>query len=122
MRRSTHAMGNAMKGNRAKREIKVAGELLAQGFCKYNMAQTADGHLCDPTAPEAAKFCAWGALERATGGPKGNIKPHIELLHAQLPKLYRRYYGEGLNAVVMYNNADLTTQADMVALFERAAS
>lgn len=94
-------------------------DLLAKGFCKNYMALDERGVSCDGHNEHAVKWCAWGAIEAVVGRNDDMQRPLLDAVRNQLPVPFRRDFD--IYAVVDFNNHADTTQADVVALFERAA-
>ena len=44
--------------------LNAALELMSEGWCKYAAARDRDGYWCSLSSPEAAAWCAFGALNR----------------------------------------------------------
>ena len=53
------------KDRLAARVLDTAAGLVEQGWCRFNMARTADGEDCTPQSPRACQWCARGALTAA---------------------------------------------------------
>jgi hypothetical protein len=95
--------------------LKGARELLSDPtrWAKGYYAYTADGQQTSPVTPEAACFCVWGALDKVTGtffGPDAFAAGMY--LGNQLP--------EGWPSLANFNDAEETTHADLLALFDKA--
>ncbi len=85
-------------------EILKAGlERIKRGWCKGSMARTAEGIPVSPRHPNACMWCAVGAIN-GTGNYGFDA-----LLDAA-----------GVDSIVGLNDQPTTTQADIIALYERA--
>lgn len=49
----------------AARVLDTAALRIVRGWCRFNMARTADGEDCEPQSPSACQWCASGALDAA---------------------------------------------------------
>lgn len=97
-----------------------ARDLMAKGFCKGSLALDKDGYATEPGAPDAARHCILGALLGAS--PQDGRRLYLEvapLIVQQLPAKWRSEIQPDMCTIVGYNNANATTQADMVSLLDK---
>lgn len=100
----------------------LARTLLKAGHVKQVLAVDENGKSCDPDAPEARSWCVLGAL-MATDETVGRDNVHSvvgTLLAAHLPLVPKIIAQPPMCKVVEWNNHSDVTQADVVALFDRA--
>jgi hypothetical protein len=102
------------------RDLQMGRARIASGFCHRNFAQDVNGNRCDPDDPNAARWCARGAV-----GSDGHAFLNFaaeKVLAAALPEEDGRYLAYGTNGdgnrVALYNNTH--TQEEVLALFDRA--
>ena len=101
-------------------ELIKARDLLAKGFCKDNLACDAEGKAIGYEDPKAAQFCILGAMLIASDD-NVNYDKVVPLLASQLPQPWVEMHPNWqMSALIAFNNHWETTQADIVALFDRA--
>ena len=100
------------------RLLRVAREILAcdGAWTKGAFARKSDGQPIDPFHPNACSFCALGALDRAsklTGlyGVRSQASRALDETIGPRSRYYR---------VVWFNDYSTRTQAQVVALFDKA--
>lgn len=80
-----------------------------------NQACNSSGTPTEPEDPDAKKFCAWGAIKRATMGETYEFQTATRrYLTDFIPK------ESTVKTITWYNDAPKTKHKDIVELFERA--
>lgn len=84
-----------------------------QGWCQDSWALDADANRVYPDDPVAVAWCllgAWAAVESQIGGSRADVSQYI---YAALPP-------HAKNSMTVYNDEPGRTQAEIVALLDRA--
>lgn len=89
--------------------LTAARTLVAKGWTRAAEARTADGSWCDAFASNATQFCVFGALQRVCGRVDNRLCAYL-----------RQFLPNEFLWLSDYNDAPTTTQADVLALFDRA--
>lgn len=107
-----------MSNNQLLAILRLGRARIAQGWCVGNFAQTRGGGMCHPSDPEAVHWCARGAV--GSDWNTGINEDAEAALYAALPAEYQgSTWGGSGNSVANFNNHH-RTQADVLALFDRA--
>jgi hypothetical protein len=95
--------------------LQKARELIAKpgGWTQGAYARTADGFLISERNDNASCFCSVGAVSRSSDISE-DIGSAFDFLHNAMPP---RFTAAG---IIGFNDSPDTTQADVVALFDRA--
>ena len=83
-------------------------------WTKEVFARTSDGSAVTLDGPNATCFCAWGAVLRASFILETDTISVYDALQAQMPGPDRAYI-----SIPDFNDAETTTHADVLALFDR---
>ncbi len=59
-----------MSGREICDALHQAAALVRRGWCQHALAKTAEGKPTSPRAPDAASWCALGAIQKICGGPE----------------------------------------------------
>ena len=100
--------------------VKVRG-LIERGWTQNASARNANGDRVAPTSRHACKWCATGALYAIYETiPNWRDDPKTDetsdLVRAALPKRSNDFH----KTIIGFNDADNTTQADILAVFDEA--
>lgn len=105
-------------------KLRLARNLLAGGWCRFNRALNAQGHSVDENDATATQFCVMGVLERV--GLDGYRFNNAAMGGTPNEALTRLGFGGGGGRneqgyrAVSWNNDGKTTQADVLARFDAA--
>ena len=105
-----------MKPHEVADGLEVARALVERGWVTWEDALDADGVGCDPTDDAAVEWSAYGAILVAAQlwGSDGNGAARLWMLDAVMEHLPTRW------SLSAWNDAPGRTQAEVIALFDRA--
>ncbi|MBN8245131.1 hypothetical protein JF546_19105 [Nitratireductor aquimarinus] len=89
-----------------------ARDLLAKGWVKEHYGEDAEGNTQHALSEKACKFCIVGALARVLGVDASKV-------HDNHPAVQALNCG-GVGQILLWNDEDRRTQADVLALFDKA--
>lgn len=92
--------------------LRKARSLVAKGWCQGHYACDQDGDFCDSNSPDAASWCAQGALHRAGMALGDKRAPSLAAQNFLYEAVGRH--------VPDFNDAASTTHADVLDAFDRA--
>ncbi len=96
--------------------LRAARELVARGWTQGTPARDTSGDCVSPRSPAAVCWCALGAIAASSGTPAWAVPPEVRsALALALPGDW------GKCRIAMWNDHPLRTQAEAVAVFDRAA-
>lgn len=95
--------------------LRAARERVAEGWTQGAMARDERGEETEPTESEAVCYCALGALESID---RGSRSVGAFVLRLALPRFVLGCAPDSM--VANFNDDPATTQADVLALFDRA--
>jgi hypothetical protein len=107
--------------NTTQKVLSRATELLRSGWTQNEFATKRDGASCDYDNPDAACFCATGAIARASLDLGLPAKERI-VARDVLRDLLRAEYADDVMGIVGWNDSYGQTQAEVVAMFKRATA
>lgn len=92
----------------------TARELLARGWCQRRYAVNAEGTFVSSLDPDAVAWCAIGAITRASCASDAplSMPPAVDII--------RELIAAETMDIEHWNDAPGRTQADVLALFDRA--
>lgn len=86
--------------------LRKARARVARGWCQRDLAKTKGGRSCNPTDKEAARFCAYGALDS------------LGYDTADATLVLRTFVPRG--HIASFNDAPGRKKSEVVALFDKA--
>ena len=104
----------------AKHAFLRAAVLVSNGWCQGNSAQNQFGRSVAPTHPDAAKFCAVGALVKATKGRCTNEEQDTIFVKFA-DHVYGLDYATPVYQITQYNDAKGRTASEVVEALVSAA-
>lgn len=102
----------------AQQTLIQARRLIAAGWCQGTQARTPTGASCNIFAPNAAQFCALGAISRAAGKDRAAALEALDRISALIPP---PHYHPEYSGITRWNDARATTREQVLALFDLAA-
>ena len=100
-----------------------AREKIASGWAKEAMARDRKSRVVEATSPDAAKFCAMGAIYSVAAANALLDRPIyptcVSLLFRSLPERFQENYS-GLQNAVSYFNDTRPNKHQILALYDRA--
>lgn len=66
---ATRSKRTSKRAKTVREGLEIVRELIASGWTRGREAAYESGSECEPTSPNACKFCLTGAIERAVRGP-----------------------------------------------------
>lgn len=95
--------------------------LIAQGWCQGDAAQDVHGHALVVGSPHATAWCLVGAVNRITLNNSYKSPWNVYTLFKNaLPDKDKIFGCTGLTSLIAWNDAPHRTQADVLALLDRA--
>lgn len=87
--------------------LKIGRARIARGWCRFSLAENSQGHSCDPEGLQAVAWCALGGLMHDS---HWGFSTAFDSLAAML----------GSSHLADWNNQPHRTQADVLALYDKA--